>query len=105
MNQTNENHETNADAKLLLAADTINMEELTIENILNSQLGFEYRNPLLIKKYNDYRLSIFQTKQKTSWGWSINEFKVEKLKPHAECESLGIINYMHELERIVGDCG
>ena len=81
------------------------MEELTKENILNSQLGFEDRNPLLVKKYPKYRLSLFQTKQKTSWGYDKNEFKVEKLKPHGECESLGNINYMLELKRIVSDCG
>lgn len=81
------------------------MEELTKEIILNSQLGFEDRDPNLIRKYPEYRLSLFQTKQKTSWGWDKNEFKVEKLKPHGQFESLGNINYMHELKKIISDCG
>ncbi len=81
------------------------MEELTKEKILSSQLGFEDRDPLLVIKYPEYRLSLFQTKQKTSWGWNTNEFKVEKLRPHGKCESLGNISYMHELTQIVSDCG
>ena len=89
----------------MLATLRFKMEELTKENILNSQLGFEDRNPLLVIKYPEYRLSLFQTKQKTSWGWDKNEFQVEKLKPHGKCEILGNINYMHELKKIVSDCG
>jgi hypothetical protein len=81
------------------------MEELTKEIILKSKLVFENRSPLLVKKYPKYRLSLFQTKQKTSWGWDKNEFKVEKLLPHGKCESLGNINYMSELQKIVSDCG
>ena len=79
------------------------MEELTKEKIIK-EFGFKDKSPLLILKFPNYRLSVSQTKQKTGWGWKLNEFKVEKLRPHGECKKIALINYIAELRSIVGSC-
>ena len=77
--------------------------ELTKAMILDSNMGFINKDPLLIKKTKDFRLTLFQTKGKSECGYKQNEFEVKLLKPHGKEQKIADIKYLHELHKIVAN--